>query len=96
MTSCKTTLITGVGGQGGLYVAAFPLETGCELPGSGGRISLFDPRRINPFDQGPHGPKPQSDLTRIIREVRPRAITKPGVPGHLAASRAAWEYTADV
>ncbi len=103
----KKALITGITGQDGSYLAEFLLEKGYEVHGIKRRASSFNTQRIDHIYQDPHTPDPKltlhygdlsdaSNLTRIIREVRPDEVYNLAAQSHVAVSFEAPEYTADV
>ena len=103
----KRTLITGITGQDGSYLAEFLLEKGYEVHGIKRRASLFNTQRIDHIYQDPHTDHAKlklhygdltdtSNLTRIISEVQPDEVYNLGAQSHVAVSFEAPEYTADV
>ncbi len=103
----KKALITGITGQDGSYLAEFLLEKGYEVHGIKRRASSFNTQRIDHIYQDPHTPDPKltlhygdlsdsSNLTRILREVRPDEVYNLAAQSHVAVSFEAPEYTADV
>ena len=103
----KKALITGITGQDGSYLAEFLLDKGYEVHGIKRRASSFNTERIDHLYQDPHVNNPSlylhygdlsdtSNLTRIIREVRPDEIYNLGAQSHVAVSFEVPEYTADV
>lgn len=103
----KRALITGITGQDGSYLAEFLLEKGYEVHGIKRRASLFNTQRIDHIFEDPHSTNPQlrlhygdltdsSNLTRILREVKPDEVYNLGAQSHVAVSFEAPEYTADV
>ena len=103
----KRALITGVTGQDGSYLAEFLLAKGYEVHGVKRRASSFNTRRIDHIYQDPHVPDPHltlhygdltdtSNVTRILREVKPDEVYNLGAQSHVAVSFEAPEYTADV
>jgi len=103
----RRALITGVTGQDGSYLAELLLEKGYEVHGIKRRASLLNTQRIDHIYEDPHVPEPafvlhygdlsdSSNLTRIIREVRPDEIYNLAAQSHVAVSFEAPEYTADV
>ena len=102
----KTALITGVTGQDGSYLAEFLLSKGYEVHGIKRRASLFNTQRVDHIYQDPHVEHQRfvlhygdltdsSNLTRILREVRPDEVYNLGAQSHVAVSFEAPEYTAD-
>jgi GDPmannose 4,6-dehydratase len=103
----KVSLITGVTGQDGSYLAEFLLEKGYIVHGIKRRASLFNTDRIDHIYQDPHANNKNlhlhygdlsdtSNLTRIIQEVQPDEIYNLGAQSHVAVSFESPEYTADV
>ena len=103
----KRALITGITGQDGSYLAEFLLEKGYEVHGIKRRASSFNTQRIDHIYQDPHHPNPKlnlhygdlsdtSNLTRIIKEVRPSEVYNLAAQSHVAVSFESPEYTADV
>jgi len=103
----KRALITGVTGQDGSYLAEFLLEKGYEVHGIKRRASLFNTQRVDHIYQDPHTDHANfqlhygdlsdtSNLTRLIRDIRPDEVYNLGAQSHVAVSFEAPEYTADV
>lgn len=103
----KTALITGVTGQDGSYLAEFLLEKGYEVHGLKRRASSFNTQRIDHIYQDPHVDgrdfvlhygdlSDSSNLTRIIKDIRPDEVYNLGAQSHVAVSFESPEYTADV
>jgi GDPmannose 4,6-dehydratase len=103
----KKALITGVTGQDGSYLAEFLLEKGYEVHGIKRRASSFNTQRIDHIYQDPHVDDQRlvlhygdlsdsSNLTRILRSVRPDEVYNLGAQSHVAVSFESPEYTADV
>jgi len=103
----KRTLITGITGQDGAYLAEFLLEKGYEVHGIKRRASQFNTQRIDHLYQDPHIDHRRlvlhygdltdaSNLTRIMSEVRPDEVYNLGAQSHVAVSFGSPEYTADV
>ena len=103
----KKALITGITGQDGSYLAEFLLEKGYEVHGIKRRASSFNTARIDHLYEDPHVKSPKlvlhygdlsdtSNLTRIIREVKPDEIYNLAAQSHVAVSFEVPEYTADV
>jgi len=103
----KKALITGITGQDGSYLAEFLLEKGYEVHGIKRRASSFNTERIDHLYEDPHVQDPKlflhygdlsdtSNLTRIIREVRPDEVYNLAAQSHVAVSFEVPEYTADV
>jgi len=103
----KKALITGITGQDGSYLAEFLLEKGYEVHGIKRRASSFNTERIDHLYEDPHQKNQKlflhygdlsdtSNLTRIIREVKPDEIYNLAAQSHVAVSFEVPEYTADV
>jgi len=103
----KRALITGITGQDGSYLAEFLLAKGYEVHGIKRRASSFNTQRIDHIYKDPHHPDPQmflhygdltdtSNLTKVMRDVRPDEVYNLGAQSHVAVSFEAPEYTADV
>jgi GDPmannose 4,6-dehydratase len=103
----KKALITGVTGQDGSYLAEFLLEKGYEVHGIKRRASSLNTQRIDHIYQDPHVDDQRlvlhygdlsdsSNLTRILRSVRPDEVYNLGAQSHVAVSFESPEYTADV
>lgn len=103
----KVAFITGATGQDGSYLAEFLLEKGYEVHGLKRRASSFNTARIDHIYQDLHSDNPQfflhygdlsdtSNLTRIIKEIRPDEVYNLGAQSHVAVSFESPEYTADV
>ena len=103
----KKALITGITGQDGSYLAEFLLEKGYEVHGIKRRASSFNTERIDHLYEDPHSRDQKlflhygdlsdtSNLTRIIREVKPDEIYNLAAQSHVAVSFEVPEYTADV
>lgn len=103
----KKALITGITGQDGSYLAEFLLEKGYEVHGIKRRASSFNTERIDHLYEDPHQQNQRlflhygdlsdsSNLTRIIREVKPDEIYNLAAQSHVAVSFEVPEYTADV
>lgn len=103
----KRALITGVTGQDGSYLAEFLLAKGYEVHGIKRRASMFNTARIDHIYEDPHNTNPRfhlhygdlsdsSNLTRILREVKPDEVYNLGAQSHVQVSFESPEYTADV
>jgi len=103
----KRALITGITGQDGSYLAEFLLEKGYEVHGIKRRASMFNTQRVDHIYEDPHTDNARfklhygdltdsSNLTRILREVKPDEVYNLGAQSHVAVSFEAPEYTADV
>jgi GDPmannose 4,6-dehydratase len=102
----KKSLITGVTGQDGSYLAEFLLKKGYEVHGIKRRTSLINTHRIDHLYQDPYEKKKKfilhhGDLTdatsliRIIQEVQPDEIYNLAAQSHVAVSFEEPEYTAN-
>jgi GDPmannose 4,6-dehydratase len=102
----KTSLITGITGQDGAYLAELLLEKGYMVHGIKRRSSLFNTDRIDHLYQDPHakdvrlklhyGDMTDSmNLTRIIQEVQPDEIYNLAAMSHVKVSFDTPEYTAN-
>ena len=103
----RTTLITGITGQDGAYLAEFLLAKGYTVHGVKRRASLFNTARIDKLYRDPHesGVKfflhhgdltDSSNLVRIVQQTQPDEIYNLGAQSHVAVSFEVPEYTADV
>ena len=102
----KRSLITGITGQDGAYLAELLLEKGYEVHGIKRRSSLFNTDRIDHLYQDPHvtgrrlvlhyGDMTDStNLIRIIQTVQPDEIYNLAAQSHVAVSFETPEYTAN-
>ena len=102
----KTALITGVTGQDGSYLAEFLLKKGYYVHGIKRRSSSFNTSRIDHLYEDPHVGNQNfilhygdltdsSNITRIIKEVKPDEIYNLGAQSHVAVSFESPEYTAN-
>ncbi|MHB8472408.1 MAG: GDP-mannose 4,6-dehydratase [Gammaproteobacteria bacterium] len=102
----KKTLITGITGQDGAYLAEFLLKKGYLVHGIKRRASLFNTDRIDHLYQDPrvanldfilhYGDLPDStNLLRIIQQVQPDEIYNLAAMSHVAVSFETPEYTAN-
>jgi GDPmannose 4,6-dehydratase len=102
----KIALITGITGQDGAYLAEFLLKKKYEVHGLKRRSSLFNTDRIDHLYQDPHienknfflhyGDMTDStNLTRIIKEVKPDEIYNLAAMSHVRVSFDLPEYVAD-
>src|SRR3954469_17914634 len=102
----KKTLITGITGQDGAYLAELLLKKGYEVHGIKRRTSLFNTDRIDHLYMDPHEKNVNlklhyGDLTdstniiRIIQEVQPDEIYNLGAMSHVKVSFETPEYTAN-
>ena len=103
----KVALITGITGQDGSYLAEFLLDQGYEVHGIKRRASSFNTERVDHIYEDPavnHGRfflhygdlSDSSNLTRIIKDVRPDEVYNLAAQSHVAVSFECPEYTADV
>ena len=102
----KKALITGITGQDGSYLAEFLLEKGYEVHGIKRRSSSFNTQRIDHIYQDPHIENAKfilhygdltdsSNITRLIKEIKPNEIYNLGAQSHVAVSFESPEYTAN-
>lgn len=97
----KKTLITGVTGQDGSYLAEFLLEKDYEVHGIVRRASTEKKERIDHFEGNPNFHLHYGDLTdslslvKIISKVEPDEIYNLAAQSHVAVSFEVPEYTAD-
>ena len=107
MSRNKVALITGVTGQDGSYLAELLLEKGYEVHGIKRRASSLNTQRVDHIYQDNHEANQKfflhygdltdsSNLTRILKEVKPDEVYNLGAQSHVAVSFEAPEYTADV
>ena len=107
MNKSKVALITGVTGQDGSYLAELLLEKGYEVHGIKRRASSLNTQRVDHIYQDSHEKNQKfflhygdltdsSNLTRILKEVKPDEVYNLGAQSHVAVSFEAPEYTADV
>jgi GDPmannose 4,6-dehydratase len=103
----KKSIITGITGQDGSYLAEFLLKKGYEVHGIKRRSSSFNTQRIDHIYQDPHTDHQNfflhygdltdsSNLTRILQEVQPDEVYNLGAQSHVAVSFETPEYTTDV
>jgi GDPmannose 4,6-dehydratase len=103
----KKALITGITGQDGSYLAEFLLEKGYEVHGIKRRSSSFNTQRIDHILQNQNKSSQNfflhygdltdsSNLTRILKEVRPDEVYNLAAQSHVAVSFEVPEYTANV
>ena len=103
----KKALITGITGQDGSFLAELLLEKGYEVHGIKRRSSSFNTERIDHIYEDPeiHNNRfylhygdlsDSSNLTRIIKEIKPDEIYNLAAQSHVAVSFEAPEYTADI
>ena len=107
MTSRKKTLITGITGQDGSYLAEFLLFKGYEVHGIVRRSSSFNRGRIDHLYQDPHIPDTRfflhygdlsdsGQLTNLIFNIKPDEIYNLGAQSHVRVSFDLPEYTGDI
>ena len=102
----KVAFITGVTGQDGAYLSEFLLKKGYTVHGLKRRTSLFNTDRIDHLYEDPHiedqkfilhyGDMTDStNLTRLIKEIRPDEIYNLAAMSHVRVSFDMPEYVAD-
>ena len=102
----KKSLITGITGQDGSYLAELLLEKGYEVHGLIRRASTFNTGRINHLYRDPHleGVRlflhygdltDSSNLSRLIEKIEPDEIYNLGAQSHVQVSFEVPEYTAE-
>lgn len=102
----KKTLITGITGQDGAYLAEFLLEKGYEVHGIKRRASSFNTARVDHLYQDLHEEDVKffmhygdltdaTNLIRIIQEVQPDEIYNLAAQSHVQVSFETPEYTAN-
>ena len=102
----KVAFITGITGQDGAYLSEFLLKKGYEVHGMKRRSSLFNTDRIDHLYQDPHidnrnfflhyGDMTDStNITRLIKEIKPDEIYNLAAMSHVAVSFEIPEYTAN-
>lgn len=103
----KKALVIGITGQDGSYLAELLLNKGYEVHGTIRRASTFNTGRIDHLYQDPHvhGVKlflhysdlsDGSNLSRLIREIKPDEIYNLGAQSHVRVSFDIPEYTGEV
>jgi GDPmannose 4,6-dehydratase len=103
----KKTLITGITGQDGSYLAEFLLEKGYEVHGLIRRSSTFNTERIDHIYVDPHDPKAKlllhygditdsGQLTNLIYNIQPEEIYHLAAQSHVRVSFDMPEFTGDV
>jgi len=103
----KKSLITGITGQDGSYLAEFLLSKGYEVHGIIRRASTFNTQRIDHIYKDPHivgvklylyygNPSDSSQLTNLIYNIRPDEIYHLGAQSHVRVSFDMPEYTGSV
>src|ERR1700686_2509197 len=102
----KTTLITGITGQDGSYLAELLLAKGYEIHGIVRRASTFNTDRVDHLYRDPHDPAARlflhyGDLTdgtglrQVLEEAQPDEVYNLGAQSHVKVSFYQPEYTAD-
>jgi GDPmannose 4,6-dehydratase len=102
----KKSLITGITGQDGAYLAEFLLSKGYEVHGVKRRASSFNTDRIDHLYQDPHDRDVKlklhygdltdaTNLIRIIQQVQPDEIYNLAAQSHVGVSFETPEYTAN-
>ena len=102
----KVAFITGITGQDGAYLSEFLLNKGYKVYGLKRRTSLFNTDRIDHIYQDPHvddqnfilhyGDMTDStNLTRLIKKIKPDEIYNLAAMSHVAVSFQIPEYTAN-
>ena len=103
----KIALITGITGQDGAYLSEFLIKKGYIVHGLKRRTSIINTSRINHLYQNPqiedknfilhYGDMTDStNLTRIIKKIKPDEIYNLAAMSHVAVSFEMPEYVADV
>jgi GDPmannose 4,6-dehydratase len=103
----KKSLITGITGQDGSYLAELLLSKGYEVYGTVRRSSSFNTGRIDHLYQDPHEKDVRlrllyadlndaSSLNTVLKKVRPDEIYNLGAQSHVKVSFDVPEYTAEV
>jgi GDPmannose 4,6-dehydratase len=103
----KKSLITGITGQDGSYLAEFLLSKGYEVHGLIRRASTFNTNRIDHIYKDPHltgvrlhlhyGDLSDSgQLTNLIYNIKPEEIYHLGAQSHVRVSFDIPEYTGDI
>jgi GDPmannose 4,6-dehydratase len=102
----RRTLITGIAGQDGSYLAEMLLAKGYEVHGIVRRASTINTGRLDGIYQDPHEPQPRlilhyGDLTdsvalvNLIREIVPDEVYNLAAQSHVKVSFDIPEYTAE-
>ena len=100
----KVAFITGVTGQDGAYLSEFLLKKGYQVHGMKRRSSLFNTERIDHLYQDPHVDNrnfflhygdltDSTNITRLIKEIKPDEIYNLAAMSHVAVSFETPEYT---
>ena len=106
MEKQTVAFITGITGQDGAYLSEFLLKKGYKVHGMKRRSSLFNTDRIDHLYQDPHvdnrnfflhyGDMTDStNVTRLIKEIKPDEIYNLAAMSHVAVSFDNPEYTAN-
>lgn len=102
-----STLITGITGQDGSYLAEFLLQKDYEVHGLIRRASTFNTGRLDHIYADPHTPRNRlhlhygdladaSALSRLIAKIQPDEIYNLAAQSHVRVSFDCPEYTADI
>src|ERR687886_1557158 len=102
----KRSLVTGITGQDGAYLAELLLAKGYEVHGLKRRASSFNTDRIDHLYRDPHESGARlflhygdmtdaTNLIRVVQEVRPDEIYNLAAQSHVAVSFETPEYTAN-
>jgi len=102
----KKSLITGITGQDGSYLAEFLIEKGYQVHGIKRRASSFNTQRIDHLFQDPHEKDKRlflyhgdmtdaTNLLRIVKKVQPDEIYNLAAQSHVGVSLEMPEYTAN-
>jgi GDPmannose 4,6-dehydratase len=102
-----TTIVTGITGQDGSYLAELLLAKGCEVHGIIRRASTFNTRRIDHIYQDPHEPGARlflhygdlastEWLTDLIYQLKPEEVYHLAAQSHVKVSFEVPEYTGDI
>jgi GDPmannose 4,6-dehydratase len=105
--SRKVSLITGITGQDGSYLAEFLLSKGYEVHGLIRRSSTFNTSRIDHIYQDPHEKNSKIflhygdlidgfGLTNLVREIEPTEVYNLGAQSHVQVSFNMPQYTGQV
>jgi len=103
----KKTLITGITGQDGSYLAEFLLNKGYEVHGLIRRSSTFNTGRIDHLYKDMHDPEARmylhygdlsvsAHLTNLLSDIKPDEIYHLGAQSHVRVSFDTPEYTGDI
>ena len=98
----KKTLITGITGQDGSYLAEYLLGLGYEVHGLMRRVSVFTTERIDHLLDHPnlhlhHGDlNDSSNISNIIGLIKPNEVYHLAAQSHVGVSFEVPEYTGDV